>query len=352
MSRRTGRVVKLLPLVIVAALLTIFRSDETAAQPQIWRQEWPATDFRRHTVAFSEIRSGGPSKDGIPAIDSPRFEQLESGRTAGWTKTMAGNEPVISLAIGGDARAYPVRILIWHEIVNDTVGGVPVVVTYCPLCNSGSVFERSIDDRILEFGTTGKLRNSDLVMYDRQTESWWQQFTGEAIVGTLSGRSLHQVPARMESLFVFRQRFPDGKILVPSNPNARNYGENPYVGYDAAGQRPFLYDGSMPQGIDPMERVVAVKVSPGHYEAWSLALLRQEHRIQSQDLVLAWEPGQASALDRRTIAAGRDVGGVVVQRNVNGALVDAPYDVTFAFAFHAFRRGSPIHGANPTSMPN
>ncbi len=303
-------------LKLVAVLFVSFHVAESTAQPQTWRQEWPVTDFTEHTVAFAEIRSGGPSKDGIPAIDSPRFEQLDAGHTKGWARNIAENEPVISLAIGGDARAYPVRILVWHEIVNDIVGGVPVVVTYCPLCNSGLVFERSLDDRILDFGTTGKLRNSDLVMYDRQSESWWQQFTGEAIVGTWIGRSLRQVPSRMESLLRFRQRFPDGKVLIPTNPNARNYGENPYIGYDATGQTPFLYDGSMPEGIDPMERVVAVETAPGRHEAWSLALLRQEHKVQSGDLLLTWD------------------------------------DVTFAFAFHAFRRDSPIHGASAARTPN
>jgi len=189
-------------------------------------------------------------------------------------------------------------------------------------------------------------------MYDRQSESWWQHFTGEAIVGTWSGRSLRQVPSRMESLLRFRQRFPEGKVLIPINPNGRNYGENPYIGYDATGQTPFLYDGSMPEGIDPMERVVAVEIAPGRYEAWSLALLRQERKIESGDLLLIWEPGQASALDSRSIARGRDVGGVVVQRQVDGTLVDVPYDVTFAFAFHAFRRDSPINGASAGRTPN
>ena len=103
---------------------------------------------------------------------------------------MSETEPVIGLVVNGDARAYPLKILIWHEIVNDTVGGVPVTVTYCPLCNSAIVFERTVDGRVLDFGTTGKLRNSDLVMYDRQTESWWQQFSGTAIVGAMTGTKL------------------------------------------------------------------------------------------------------------------------------------------------------------------
>jgi hypothetical protein len=183
-----------------------------------------------------------------------------------------------------------------------------------------------------------------LVMYDRQTQSWWQQFTGEAIVGALSGRSLPLLPSRMESFIRFRQRFPTGKVLVPTNASARDYGANPYIGYDTIGKRPFLDDGAMPEGIDPMERVVAVETAPGYYEAWSLALLRRVGKIRSKDLVLTWEPGQTSALDTRSIAAGRDVGGVIVQKATNGIVVDVPFDVPFAFAFHAFRRDSPIYG--------
>ena len=105
------------------------------------------------------------------------------------------------------------------------------------------------------YGTPGKLRHSDLVMYDRQTESWWQQFTGEAIVGAMTGHELKLVPSRFESFKGFRERFPDGQVLIPTNPAARNYGTNPYAGYDAAGNRPFLYDGSLPDGIESMERV-------------------------------------------------------------------------------------------------
>jgi len=252
-------------------------------------------------------------------------------------------EPVIALAIRGDARAYPLSVLIWHEIVNDVVGGTPVTVTYCPLCNASLVFERTVENRVLDFGTTGKLRNSDLVMYDRQTESWWQQFGGDAIVGVMSGRRLHLVPSRVESFVRFRQRFPNGQVLIPNDPGARKYGTNPYVGYDASGQRPFLYEGSLPEGIDPMERVIAVETGPGHHEAWSLPLLRERGTIESGDIVLKWEAGQTSALDKRIIAGGRDIGNVVVQQRQSGQLSDIPYDVTFAFAFHAFRPDSSIH---------
>jgi hypothetical protein len=226
-----------------------------SADPISWRLEWPRTDFSKHSVPFAGIKSGGPPKNGIPAIDAPRFERLADGKTTGSSAALGDTEPVIALSIGDDARAYPLRVLIWHHIENDSVGGTPVVVTYCPLCNAALVFERVVDGRVLDFGTTGKLRNSDLVMYDRQTESWWQQFTGEAIVGAMTGRHLRLMPSRLESFDRFRQRFPQGKVLIPNNPNARNYGRNPYVGYDATGQRPFLYDGSLPAGIEPMERV-------------------------------------------------------------------------------------------------
>jgi Protein of unknown function (DUF3179) len=305
--------------------------------------EWPRTDFSKHGVPFAEIRSGGPPKDGIPAIDAPRFERLARGKPMGWSAALGDTEPVIALSIGDDARAYPLRVLIWHEIANDTVGGTSVVVTYCPLCNAALVFERVVDGRVLDFGTTGKLRHSDLVMYDRQKESWWQQFTGEAIVGAMTGRHLRLVPSRLESFERFRQRFPRGQVLVPGNPNARNYGRNPYVGYDATGQRPFPYDGTLPDGIEPMERVVAVEIAPGRHEAWALALLRRRGTIQSADLVIQWQPGQASALNRSSISAGRDVGNVIVQKRQGDELVDVPYDVTFAFAFHAFRPNSPIY---------
>lgn len=317
------------------------------ANPAFWRTEWPRTDFTKHSVSLAEIKSGGPPKDGIPPIDKPRFERLVKGKAPNWAARLSDIEPVISLSVGGEHRAYPLRILIWHEIVNDLVGGRSVAVTYCPLCNTALVFDRHLEGRTYDFGTTGKLRHSDLVMYDRQTESWWQQFTGEAIVGAMTGHQLKLIPSRLESFGRFRERFPNGEVLVPANPNARNYGTNPYAGYDAPGNRPFLYDGALPHGIEPMERVIAVEVSPGQHEAWSLELLRRHRTIRRGDLVLSWKEGQGSALDKGSIVDGRDIGNVTVQRERSGELLDVHYDVPFAFAFHAFRPTSPIH----TSLP-
>ncbi|HSR72833.1 MAG TPA: DUF3179 domain-containing protein, partial [Kiloniellales bacterium] len=265
------------------------------------------------------------------SIDDPQFVPVSKA------SDLAPSEPVIGLAVEGDARGYPLRILTWHEIVNDTVGGRPVAVTYCPLCNSAVVFDRRVDGEATTFGTTGKLRHSDLVMYDRATESWWQQFLGEAIVGQRTGERLAILPARLESWANFKDRFPDGKVLVPNNPNARRYGNNPYVGYDGSA-RPFLYRGDYPEDIAPLARVVAVGD-----QAWSLALLREAGRIESGNLVLTWESGQNSALDTPSIAEGKDVGNVVVRRRGPDGFEDVPYDVTFAFVFHAFRPDGTLH---------
>ena len=299
------------------------------ADPVLWRFEWPNTDFTKHNVPLEEIFSGGVPKDGIPPIDDPRFAPIAAVETL-----YSGTEPVIAVAIDGRARAYPLGILMTHEIVNDTLAGRPIAVTYCPLCNSAIVFDRIVEGRELTFGVSGKLRHSDLVMWDRQTESWWQQFTGIGIVGAMTGTELAMLPVRVESFARFRTRFPDGEVLLDPRGGP---GFNPYDGYDTS-DRPFLYRGSFPEAIRPLEYVVAVGGT-----AWALPLLQRKRRIEAGDLVLAWEPGQNAAMDTRDIAGGRDIGNVTVQRRVGGGLVDAVHDVTFAFAFHAFHPDGTIH---------
>ena len=300
------------------------------ASPTFWKFEWPDTDFTKHSVPFDEIMSGGPPKAGIPAIDDPTFVPVAE------ESDIEPVEPVIGLVLNGEAKAYPLRILMWHEIVNDEIGGIPVSVTFCPLCNAAIVFDRRLDDRVLDFGTTGKLRNSDLVMYDRQTESWWQQFLGEGIVGEMTGKRLKMLPARLESYENFKARAPDGLVQVPNGPSMRRYGYNPYVSYDSSAQ-PFLYSGETPEGIRPLDRVVSLEDKS---EAWALALVRQRGTVTTEDgVVLAWTPGQASALDQSYIAKGKDVGNVTAQKDG----IDVPYFIDFAFAFHAFRPDAPIH---------
>ncbi len=321
---------KFLLLVALVPFGVLNAPAQSRAQSDVewWQQEWKQTDFSKSSIDFADIISGGPPKDGIPSIDKPLFHAIDKETKLG------PQEPVIGLSINGDARAYPLRILMWHEIVNDVVGGVPVSVTYCPLCNTSIVFERKLGDTLYDFGTTGKLRYSDLVMYDRQTQSWWQQFSGQAIVGKQLGSKLVTVPSRLESFDNFKKRFPGGKILRGDPAARRDYGRNPYANYDLAA-KPFMYRGAMPEGISPMARVVVIK-SGGKKHAVALELLRKKGALRVGDVTLGWEAGQNTALGHSVIKKGRDVGNVVVQRKVDGKWQDVVYEVTFAFAFHAF----------------
>ncbi|MEM8536960.1 MAG: DUF3179 domain-containing protein [Pseudomonadota bacterium] len=305
----------------VAALCTA--ASVSLAGPEFWAFEWPNTNFEETSVdSWVEILSGGPPKDGIPAIDDPTFT------TVAEKQGLEALEPVITVEIEGEMpRAYPIRYLTWHEIVNDTIGDIPVAVTFCPLCNSGITFDRRIDQGTLSFGVSGKLRNSDMIMYDRETESWWQQAIGEAIVGDLTGAELTSLPSWMESWQVFAARNPDGLVMQQPAFN-RNYGANPYVRYDSS-HRPFLYSGEMPpHDIPALARVVRVGD-----RAWPLTRLADAETLTEAGVTLTWTAGQASALDTAEIAAGRDVGNVRV-RDPDGN--DLPHDVMFAFAYHAF----------------
>jgi len=269
------------------------------------------TDFSRHTVLYAEILSGGPPKDGIPAIDSPQFVTVAEADS--WLKDV---EPVILVQVGADARAYPLQILMWHEIVNDTVGGVPLAVTFCPLCNTAIAFERTLDGRVLDFGTTGRLRFSNLIMYDRQTESWWQQAGGDAIAGELAGRQLAFYPAAIISWAEFREAQPDGKVLSRETGYTRDYGRNPYVGYDDVNRSPFLYQGPPTPGkLPPMARVVTVDLG-SEAVAYPYDVLQTVRVVNDivggKPVVVFWSDGTASALDSGAVAGGRDVGSATV----------------------------------------
>ncbi len=286
------------------------------------------TDFNKHCVHYSEILSGGPPRDGIPAISAPKLVSASEANT--WLKP---NEPVIFFQVGDDARAYPIQILIWHEIVNDTVGGVPVAVTFCPLCNTAIAFERTVNGRVLDFGTTGRLRFSNLLMYDRQTESWWQQAIGQAIVGALTGTKLVARPAAIISWATFKAAHPNGRVLSRDTGYDRPYGENPYAGYDNVNQSPFLYVGPPTPGkLRPMARVLIVVIH-GAAVAYPFDALRKVHAVNDTvgktDVVVLWVPGTASPLDTGTIAGGRDVGSATVyERTLDGQRLTFTFDGT------------------------
>ena len=284
------------------------------------------TDFSKHAVPFDEILSGGPSKDGIPPVDNPSFVSVEEA-----DEWLDPREPVIRVLIDQTVKAYPIQILMWHEIVNDIVGGSPIVVSYCPLCNTAIVFDRTVDGQVLDFGTSGRLRYSNLIMYDRQTESWWQQGTGEAIVGELLGAQLEFVPAAMISWDAYKEAYPEGVVLSRETGHNRPYGSNPYTGYDAVGNIPFLYQGpETPDDLPPVARILGLDVE-GEAVAYPYPLLREfgvvNDQVGEKSVVIFWVPGTASALDTQFIADGKDVGAAIAfNRVLNGQELSFRFD--------------------------
>ncbi len=272
-----------------------------------------AAEFPEPLVDPGEIISGGPPPDGIPPIDDPVF--LDVADNLG---VLEDNEPVVALVIGDDARAYPVSIMIWHEIVNDTVGGVPVSVTYCPLCNSAVTYGREINGIETTFGTSGRLFASALVMYDRATESLWTHFDGRAVVGVLTGTELEVYGSPLMSWADFRSNYPTGKVLDETQTGfRRSYGSNPYVGYDDSDTEPFLFRGVPDGRARSKERVVGVSHSDVDV-AYSLQSISGDGPTATavdhggEQLVILWNPGQSTALEGAGVDDGRDVGSVGV----------------------------------------
>ena len=279
-----------------------------------------SSDFPDPLVPLDEIISGGPPPDGIPPIDNPVFIDVSDN-----LDILDPAEPVVALEIDGDARAYPIRAMIWHEIVNDTVGGVPVSVTYCPLCNSAVTYSREINGVETTFGTSGRLFASALVMYDRATESLWTHFDGRAIVGVLAGTELEAIGSPLMAWGDFRDAYPTGQILDWNQTGFdRDYGRNPYEGYDDDTTQPFLFRGALDDRGLAKQRVVGIAID-GEAVAYDLEFLSVEEAsatnivVADQDLVILWKAGQASALDAGLLDQGRDVGSVgVFSRVVDG----------------------------------
>jgi len=280
-----------------------------------------STDFSRHTVPYSDVLSGGPPKDGIPAIDEPKLVSIAAA-----DEWLQPNEPVVLITIDDQARAYPIQILMWHEIANDIIGDVPVSVTFCPLCNTGIAFERTFDGQVLDFGTTGRLRYSNLIMYDRQTETWWQQATGEGIAGKYAGERLEFVPAAMISWEDFKSSYPDGTVLSRDTGIRRDYGRNPYQRYDDVTRDPFLYRGpETPSALPAMARVVTIELND-ETVAYPYELLQQirvaNDTVGGEPVAVLWAPGTASALDDSTVSGGADVGAAATySRKLDGEIL-------------------------------
>jgi len=289
----------------VTLALMVGSGSATAQHLNFPHGEFPLTDSSRRSIEFSEILSGGPMRDGIPPIDKPTFVSPEEAND--W---LAEDEPVIALTIGEETRAYPLQILMFHEIVNDTLADIPVAVTFCPLCNATIVFERNVDGQRLDFGTTGRLRRSDLVMYDRQSESWWQQFTGRGIVGEYTDVVLERRPSSIVAWRTVRNAFPDVEVLSRETGFGRSYGSNPYRGYDRIDSEPFLFDSPTDPRLPPMERVLAL---PGEPASRLITLSRLSDEpvinidIDGRPVTVFAATNALSALDQAAIADSRAI---------------------------------------------
>ncbi len=267
--------------------------------------------FPEPLIDLDDLLSGGPPPDGIPAIDDPQFD------TASAVDWLEGDEPLLSLTLGGETRGYPLRVMTWHEIANDVVGDVPVTVTYCPLCNSGVAFERTVEGEATTFGVSGLLFADNLVMFDRATESLWPQLTGVASVGVRTGLELESIPLGTVGWDQFREAHPDALVLNRDTGFERDYGRNPYPGYDEPGSR-LLYPlpGDPDEADDRLGSKTRVIGLGGAADALAITRSRVaevgvvEVEVAGTPVTVWHVPGQSSALDTDVLADGAEIGTV------------------------------------------
>lgn len=301
-------------LPVMLALLLL--SSAVSAKPFL-QASWPDTDFSKLIIELKEVMSGGPPRDGIPAIDAPKFDDVIQA-----AKWLSPREPVIRVLYAGEARAYPLQLLIYHEIVNDRIDDLPISVTFCPLCNSSVVFDRRLNGEVLDFGTTGLLRKSDMVMYDRQTDSWWQQIIGKGIVGEYAGATLTQIPSDIISFEDFAKAHPEGQVVNRDTGHRRPYGNNPYRGYDGIDKSPFLFRGELDPRLPPMERVIHI-ASDDADKLYPFSALKDAGVVNDQvggtAVVVFSRAGLLSVLDQSKIKDSREIQAVTAfQRQLDG----------------------------------
>jgi hypothetical protein len=278
-------------------------------------EPWP-TDWTKRTVGLDEFQLGIGAidpRDRIPPIDEPIFEAIGS---AGW---LDDREPGALVQFGDETRFYPLAILTRHEIVNDRFGDVPVVVTFCPLCNTAMSFDARVDGQTLRFGVSGLLRNSDLVMWDDATTSLWQQITGEAIVGDFAGTQLELIPTSIVSYRDVLENFPESLSLSRDTGFSIEYGANPYRAYSST-TSPFLFDGEPDPRYPALSRVVGVTID-GNEKAFPFGVLNDQPAINDElantPIVVLWGGDTADALDAEAISDGAAIGsGIAYDRRV------------------------------------
>lgn len=274
------------------------------------------TDTTQSIVDLQEFKSLMP-RDGFEVFNNPKFILKEEAYDLYFRF-----EPVISVEIEGEARAYPLNVLTFHEIANDEIKGIPISVTYCPLCNAGIVYDRRFKDGdkeyVFDMAVSGMLRKSDMVMWDKQTETWWQQLTGEGLVGELSGQQLDFFPSLIISVDEFFASYPDGKIMLShlSDYYGSRYGSNPYNNYDSIGnQGSKFFDDEIDGRLPAMERVVDIE-NGGKYKIYPFKAIRKKKVIndgfEGKKIVIFYAGKTVSVLDEENIKDSQHVGTVTV----------------------------------------
>ncbi len=372
---------KILPLFFIILILLFSISVYSQINKRNIKQEWK-TDKSKHIIPLNELIIL-LKRDAIKPIDNPVFIDKKEAY-----KIFFEKEPVIAIEINNIAKGYPLGILNSHEIVNDEIDGIKFTVNYCPLCYTSNIYSRELNYNgkkyILDFGTSGMLRKSNLVMWDRQTESWWQQITRKAIVGELSGAVLKQLPSQLISVKQFFKAYPNGKILSPPPMRRKmKYGFNFYYKYDdLKTKKPRLYFDKVDSRLPAMERVIGIE-SEKSVKAYPYSKLRKEKiiydKIGNKNIIILYTKGQVSAVDERWIKDSKDVGTATVFLNelagesmkfkvsdnyftdirtnskwdITGhcfegklkgkSLIPLPYSVEFAFAWFAFHPNSSVY---------
>ena len=211
-------------------------------------------DFSRHAIPVDEIASGGPGKDGIPAILEPKFV------TAVQATFLEDHDRVLAITRGNKAKAYPIRILNWHEVVNDTIDGQPILISYCPLCGTGMAFDPVVDGKTLTFGVSGLLYKSDVLMYDHQTESLWSQIMQEAVTGEMMGTRLTLLPLIHTTWGAWKAEHPESLVLSTDTGHRRDYGRDPYAFY-AESARLMFPAGEPDRRLGPKSWVIGIELN-------------------------------------------------------------------------------------------
>ncbi|UNC91609.1 DUF3179 domain-containing protein [Candidatus Contubernalis alkaliaceticus] len=263
-------------------------------------------------IDIRELTDGGPPPDGIPSIDNPIF--LKNDKVEEW---LSNRDPVIVLRGKREVKAYPLQILIWHEIVNDFLDGRAVAVTYSVMSNSVVAMDRHILGNDLEFGTTGKLFKGTSVYYDRQTGSYWLHYSGLCIRGEMAAAKMELLPVLVTSFREYRKSYPKGEVLSRYTGHRRKYGRNPYVRYGRPDERPLLFLGELDNRILPKEKIVGVSHDLGKI-AYPYSLFGGDYRrvihdeLWGLEVVVFYSRGTNSPLDAASISFSRDIGSAAV----------------------------------------